>query len=507
MGAGPGDPGLITVTGLNLLQRADVVVFDALANPVLLAQAPAHAERIDVGKRAKHHKLTQDETNQLLADLAGQGKTVVRLKGGDPYLFGRGAEECAFLARLGIPCEVVPGVTSGLAAPATAGIPVTHRKVASTVTIVTGHEDPTKGRTSVDYDGLAKLIATGGTACFYMGVGRLQQIADSLAACGLPRTTPAAVVQWGTLPQQRTARGSLDNIQAHVQAAGVSSPAIIVVGDVAAIDEPGLDFFTDRPLFGQRILVTRTRQQASELSRGLTELGAEVIEAPTLELVPPDSWDAVDKTVQRLDQYNWLLLTSVNAVETLAQRLAALGLDARKLAGVKVAAVGQATATALRDQLRIRPDFLPAEFSGSALARQLVDAHPLEAKRCLLLRADIARPELPRLLRDAGAEVDEIVAYQTRQPAALDQQALAAVTDRRVDWITFTSSSTARNLAALLGDHADLVKQCRTASIGPLTTQALRELGWPVTVEADAATVPALIDAVVAAYSTATSGA
>lgn len=502
VGAGPGDPGLITVTGLRSLRNCDVVVFDALANPVLLAEAPDNAQRIDVGKRAKHHKLTQDETNQLLVDLAREGKNVVRLKGGDPYLFGRGAEECAFLTKHGVKCEVVPGVTSGLAAPATAGIPVTHRKVASTVTIVTGHEDPTKGETSVDYDGLAKLIARGGTACFYMGVGRLQQIADSLADCGLPRTTPAAVVQWGTLPQQRTAKGTLATIKAEVERAGVSSPAIIVVGDVAAIDEPGLDYFTDRPLFGKRILVTRTRQQASELRLGLAELGAEVFEAPTLELVPPSAEDdaRLNQAIDRIDENDWVLLTSANAVNVLAERLAALGRDARQLGRVQIAAVGDATTAALWDQLRLKSDFVPDQFSGEAMAKQFIKEREVEGRRCLLLRADIARPALPRLLVEAGAIVNEVVAYQTQRPEALPDAVLEALREG-MDWVTFTSSSTVRNLVALLGEEKSLLDGVQAASIGPITSQTMGELGLDVAVESDAASVVSLIEAVATANS------
>lgn len=498
VGAGPGDPGLITVTGRERLRKADAVVYDALANPALLAEAPEHAELIDVGKRAKRHKLTQDQTNQLLVDLARQGKRVVRLKGGDPYLFGRGAEECAFVTRHGIHCEVVPGVTSGLAAPAAAGIPVTHRKVASTVTIVTGHEDPTKGDTSVDYGGLAKLIARGGTACFYMGVGRLQQIADSLAERGLARSTPAAVVQWGTLPRQRTARGTLDTIRAEVQRVGVSSPAIIVVGEVAAIDEPGLDYFTARPLFGQRILVTRTRQQASELRLALAALGADVVEAPTLELVAPADWGQVDQAVGRLGGYDWLLLTSVNAVSTLADRLAALELDARQLAGVRVAAVGDATTAALWDRLRVRADFVPSDFAGESLAGQLSAERGVAGKKCLLLRADIARPALPKLLIEAGAEVTEIVAYQTRMPAALPENVLEALREG-IDWVTFTSSSTVRNLVELLGEDRGLLDGVKAASIGPITSATMRESGIDVTVEAASAGVSALVEAVTVA--------
>ena len=499
MGAGPGDPGLITVAGLERLRAADAVVYDALANPALLEQAPASAQRIDVGKRAKRHKLTQDQTNQLLADLALAGQDVVRLKGGDPYLFGRGAEECAFLTRRGVRCEVVPGVTSGLAAPATAGIPVTHRKIASTVTIVTGHEDPTKGHTSVDYEGLAKLIGRGGTACFYMGVGRLQQIADSLTGHGLPVSTPAAVVQWGTLPRQRTARGTLQTIAQRVADAGVSSPAIIVVGAVADLDEPGLDYFTNRPLFGQTVLVTRTRQQASDLRIGLERLGAQVIEAPTLELVPPESWEPIDETLKRVADYDWLLLTSANAVNVLADRLEAIGRDSRCLAGVGLAVVGEATTASLWDRLRLRADFVPAAFSGSTMAQQLIGTHGIDGRRCLLLRADIARPDLPRLLREAGASVDEQVAYRTRVPDALDPVADQALRDGEIDWVTFTSSSTARHLAELLGERSGLISSLKLASIGPSTSQTLRDLGWPITVQAESATLPALTDAIVGA--------
>ena len=515
VGAGPGDPGLITVTGHDLLRRADAVVFDALANPALLALAPASARRLDVGKRARHHKLTQDQTNQLLLDLAREGLNVVRLKGGDPYLFGRGAEECAFLTAHGVRCEVVPGVTAGIAGPATAGIPVTHRKTASTVTIVTGHEDPTKGRTSVDYGGLAALVRTGGTACFYMGVGRLPAIADELTSKGLSPDTPAAAVQWGTLPRQRTVRGTLATLPEAVTAAGLGAPAIIVVGAVASLDEPGLDFFTDRPLFGQRVLVTRTRHQASGLSERLRAAGAEVIEAPTLELVPPADWSAVDAAVGRLagdtdsdadtdaeaGGYDWLVLTSINAVDTLADRLAATGHDARALAGVRVAVVGQSTAEALLSRLAVRADLLPDRFTADSLAREMADAAPagagLAGQHCLLLRADIARPGLPAALAAAGAAVDEVVAYATQPPAALDPAALEALRDGAIDWITFTSSSTARNLHALLGEEAALLAGVNTASIGPATTQTVRGLGLGPTVEASQATLDALVASII----------
>ncbi len=506
VGAGPGDPGLITVTGRDLLCRADAVVYDALANPALLAHAPATARRLDVGKRARHHKLTQDQTNQLLLDLAREGLMVVRLKGGDPYLFGRGAEECAFLAAHGVRCEVVPGVTAGIAGPATAGIPVTHRKTASTVTIVTGHEDPTKGHTSVDYAGLAALIGTGGTACFYMGVGRLPAIAAALTAQGLSADTPAAAVQWGTLPRQRSVRGTLATLSGAVIAQGLGAPAIIVVGAVAALTDPGLDFFTDRPLFGVRVLVTRTRHQASELSAQLQAAGAQVIEAPTLELVPPADWDVVDAALDRLAHppadggYRWLVLTSVNAVDTLADRLHATGHDARALAGVRLAVVGQATADALHARLAVRADLQPPRFTAAALAQAMADAGGLSGARCLLLRADIARPGLPAALTRAGARVDEVVAYETRPPAAMDPDALDALRAGAVDWVTFTSSSTARNLYRLLGADAALLSGVKTASIGPATTETVRTLGLGPTVQAAASTLDALVASLVQAH-------
>ncbi len=499
VGAGPGDPGLITVAGLSALQRADAVVFDALANPVLLDAAPPEAERIDVGKRAKRHKLTQDETNQLLVDLAKQGQRVVRLKGGDPYLFGRGAEEAAFCAKHGVACEVIPGVTAGLAAPATAGIPVTHRKVASTVTIITGHEDPTKGETSIDYAALAGLIKAGGTACFYMGVGRLQAICDELTGHGLPDTMPAALVQWGTLPKQRHVTGTLASIQAKVDAAGLGSPAIIVVGEVAAIDEPGLDFFTARPLFGQRIVVTRTRQQASDLRTRLEELGAEVLEAPAIQIVEPDTQarQAFDAAINAAGDYDAVVFTSTNAVNAVADKLDALGRDSRALAGLHVSCIGAATAQALHARLNITADLVPARSTAEAFVDEFLLATDLVGKRILLPRADIARPMLPAKLHDAGCVVDEVIAYETILTKGLPTAAIDSLRTGEVDWVTFTSSSTADNLVELLGDEAALLSDCKLASIGPQTSATMRDRGLTVAVEADQHDIVGLVKALV----------
>lgn len=504
VGAGPGDPGLITVEGLRRLREADAVVYDALANPVLLDEAPSHAERIDVGKRAKHHKMQQDDISALLVEQAQRGRTVVRLKGGDPFLFGRGAEECAYCAAQGVRCVVIPGVTAGIAAPATAGVPVTHRKLASTVTFVTGHEDPTKGETSVDYAGLAALIGKGGTACFYMGVGRLPQIAQQLTHHGLSESTPVAVVQWGTLPTQRTARGTLATIPAALERAGVSSPAIIVVGAVAGLDEPGLDFFTARPLFGQTVLVTRTRQQSSELSCLLRDAGANVLEAPTIVLEAPTEDDAqhTREAIKTLvtGGFDDAVLTSPNAVDALAGLFDATQHDARALHGTRLSVVGDATAARLRERLGVRPDFVPVQTSGQGIAEELIAAEAVAGRRFVLLRADIARPDLPRMLREAGAtDVIEAVAYRTRPVDALPPAVVESLVADAVDWVAFTSSSTATNLLGLLGHDRSRLGRARVASIGPQTSATCRELRLNVDVEADSPGVAKLVEAVVSA--------
>ena len=507
VGAGPGDPGLLTVAGLDRLRRADVVVFDALANPRLLAEAPANARRVDVGKRARDHKMGQEDINALLVEEALAGRFVVRLKGGDPYLFGRGAEEAAACARAGVACEVLPGVTSGLAAPATAGIPVTHRRVASTVTLVTGHEDPTKDETSVDYRGLALLIGRGGTACFYMGVGRLPLIARQLAAEGLDPATPASIVQWGTTPAQRSARAPLNKLAGVAAAAGISSPAIVVVGEVVAIDEPGLDFFTARPLFGQRVLVTRTGQDPSRLSSLLLEAGADPVEAPTLRLVAPNDPAPAEAAIDRLrpgaaDRFDALVLTSGNAAEALADRLEASGLDGRVLAGVELVVVGPATAAVLHGRLRLRADRLPTTLTGAGVADDLLDAEAVRGRRFLLYRADIGRPELPRRLEAGGAaEVADVVAYESRPVVALPDAALAALRERRIDWLTFTSAATARNLVDLLGNEGALLAELRVASIGPVTSEACEAMGLAVTAEAADPSLPSLVAAMAASSS------
>jgi len=498
VGAGPGDPGLITVRGLRLLRAADVIVYDALANRKLLDEAPAECERIDAGKRAKQHKLTQDETNALLADRALAGKCVVRLKGGDPYVFGRGSEEAIYLHGRGVPIEVVPGITAAMAGPAYAGIPVTHRNVATTCTFVTGHESPDKDESQVEYEPLAALIQRGGTVCFYMGMGRLKMIAERLVELGCKPTTPAAVVQWGTLAKQRSVRSTLADVFDDAARAELGAPAIIVVGDVAALDDDALRWFERRPLFGQTVLVTRTRQQASKLTEQLEQVGAAVIEAPTIAIEPPSpaTREAVDHALTGIGDCDWLVLTSSNGVAALWESMQRLGVDARHLAGVKIAAVGEATAEALRTRLAIQPDFTPTRAVGDALADELIAAHDLAGRRIALFRADIARPALAERLNEAEARVDEIDAYRTVMVDVLPDKVLDALHDRHIDWLTFTSSSTVRNLVDLLPDRS-LIDGVKIASIGPVTSQTLRDLDLPVTVEAEQHDIAGLVKAMV----------
>lgn len=497
VGAGPGDPGLITAAGLDRLRRAEVVVYDALVNAALLREAPRDAELIDAGKRAGRHKLTQEQTNELMLDRARRGRFVVRLKGGDPYLFGRGAEEVVYLARHGVRCEVIPGVTAAVAGACTAGIPVTHRQVASSVTFVTGHEDPTKEKTAIDYAALAALIRAGGTVCFYMGVGRLPDIITALSGHGLDATTPAAIVQWATLPRQTVVRGELDDIADRARAAGIGPPSVIIMGHVADLDEPGLDFFINRPLFGRCVLVTRTRRQASALVAQLAGYGAEVIEAPTIDIAEPESWESVDHAIRRVAGFDWLVLTSANGVSALADRLDGLRLDARHLAGPRIAVIGQATADALHEHLSLRADLIPPRAVAESLAEELISRHEIAGKRVLLLRARDARSALPSQLRGAGAHVEDIAIYQTTITDALPDEAIAAFEAGRVDWVTFTSSSTARNLVGLLGDRRAWLDGVKTASIGPVTSATLRELGLAVTIESPEAQIGALVGAMI----------
>lgn len=494
VGGGPGDPGLVTLRGAQLLSTATVVAHDRLSPREVLALAPADAEIIDVGKQPDRHPLSQDEINRLLVDRAQAGEAVVRFKGGDPFVLARGSEEAQACVAAGVRFEVVPGITSGIAAPAYAGIPVTHRGTAPAFAVVTGHEDPTKAGSQVDYDALARFP---GTLLLYMGVGRLAEIAAALVAGGRPDTTPVALVQWATTPRQRTVTGTLADIAQRREEASLANPAMIVVGDVVALRDE-IAWYEQRPLHGVTVLVPRTRHQAGELSERLRALGAEAVEAPTIAIEPPRDPDALRLAVASLADgaCDWVVFTSTNAVDATWQQVESLGLDARLFAGVRIAAVGTATAAALAAH-GLLADLTPDQQTSRALAAALTGTG--QPGRALLPRADLATDTLTTALRDAGWDADDIEAYRTVAVDALPDDVAARLRGDEIDVIAFPSSSTARNLVALLGGVPPA--QTRIASIGPATSATCAELGVRVDAEADPCDLDGLVDAVVRAVS------
>lgn len=494
VGAGPGDPGLLTVRGLHCLRRAEVVVYDYLANPRLLDEAPRAAERIYVGKTAGHHHLPQEKINALLVDKGRQGKVVVRLKGGDPCLFGRGGEEACELAAAGVTFEIVPGVTAGFGAAIYAGIPLTHRDYTTSLGLITGHEDPTKKVSSLDWSKLATGV---GTLLFYMGMGNLPIITRQLIDHGRAPDTPVAVVRWGTTPRQQTLVGTLADIAERVRQARLGPPAIIVVGEIVELREQ-LRWFDNRPLFGRRILVTRSAGQAGSLSDGLQAAGAEPICCPTLEIVPPPDWRELDAALGQLPSVDYLVLTSVNAVHFCFERLLALGLDSRALHGVTVAVVGAKTAAALK-AYGLRADLLPERQRAEGVAEILL-AQGVAGKRILYPRSQLVRDLLVTELSAAGAVVDAPVAYHTR-PVPGAGERLREALGQGVDAVTFASSSAVEHCLEALGDDAQaLLSKVAIASLGPLTSDTVRRYGLRVAVEADVPSVEALIEALQAYF-------
>ena len=478
VGAGPGDPGLLTVRGAELLRRAEVVVYDRLASPALLELAPAGAELVDVGKAPGRVAMTQEQINALLVERGQAGLEVVRLKGGDPFVFGRGGEEAESCRDANVPFEVVPGITSAIAAPAYAGIPVTHRGLSTSVTIVTGHEDPAKGTTDTDWDALARA---GGTIVVLMGAGRVSEIAKALIAGGRAANTPVAAVRWGTRPEQRTVRATLETIDQ----LGVEAPSAIVVGAVADLE---LGWFEQRPLFGRTVVVTRAREQASELRTRLEQLGAAVIELPSIALEP------VQFSLPALDQFAWLVFTSANGVDAFFDRgLAPVGRDARALAAVRVAAIGPGTADALARR-GVRADLVPPRFVAESLLEAFPDPEAPGA-RVLIARAASARDVLPEGLAARGYDVEVLAVYQT-VPVTPDPDHLARVRAGDVDALTFTSSSTVKNFCDAVGPLESSATS--VISIGPVTSERARSLGLSVDAEADPHTIDGLVAAVLA---------
>jgi uroporphyrinogen III methyltransferase/synthase len=490
VGAGPGNPGLATRRALDLIAGADVIVHDRLVSAAVLAHAAPQSELIYVGKEPGGSSIDQAEINGLLVDHARQGKRVVRLKGGDPFVFGRGGEEAEALADAGVRFEVVPGVTAGVAAPAYAGIPVTHRDAASAVAFITAHEDPCKEDSAIDWQALA---AFPGTLVFYMGVRNLGLVADRLIEHGRSGDEPAAVVEQASLPSQRTVTGSLASIADAATAHGIRPPSVTVIGPVTALRER-LAWLEQAPLHRRKVVVTRARAQASLLAERLSELGAEVIEAPVIRIEPRSGDPRVSDAVGRIagGEYDLICLTSPNGAELLLAAIARAGLDARALAGARLAAIGPGTAGALK-RGGLRADIVPDRSIAEALVEELL-AEQVAGRRVLVARASEARDLLPKRLRGAGAEVDVIALYETvREPLSSDRVTQIA----GADYVTFTSSSTVRYFIKALGGAGNFPTGARIVSIGPITTQTAHELGLEVSVEANRHDVDGLVDALV----------
>ena len=482
IGAGPGDPGLLTLKGRAILERADCVVYDFLAAAELLRFCRRDAEKIFAGKRGGGPRRPQEEISQILISKAREGATVARLKGGDPFVFGRGGEEALALVRAGIPFEVIPGVTSGIAAPAYAGIPVTHREFTSSVSFVAGHEN-----SPPDISALNR-----GTLVFFMGTRNLSTIASSLIAQGRLAQEPAAVIHWGSRPGQQVATGTLADIA--TRAARLQPPTVIVVGEVVRLRDR-LNWFERLPLFGKRIVITRAREQSGLLRDAMEELGAEVIVFPTIEVRNPSSWERLDAAIGRLGEFQFLLVTSANGVRKFLARLKACGRDLRDLKGLTIGAIGPATAMEFA-KTGINVDFIPKEYQAEGLLEALA-RQDLRGKSFLIPRAKVARDLVPRVLEELGARVEVVEAYET-VPAKFSAGELEALLKPPPDLITFTSSSTASNFAKLFPPEglSTVLKGTSIASIGPITSETVRKLGLKVTVEAGESTIPGLVKAI-----------
>ena len=487
IGAGPGDPGLFTLKGRAILERADCIVYDFLAARELLRYARPDAEKIFVGKRGGGPRRPQEEISALVIAKAREGKTVAHLKGGDPFVFGRGGEEAESLVEAGLPFEIVPGVTSGTAAPAYAGIPVTHRGLTSSVCFISAHDDPSTGKSSIDWSTVATSC---GTLVFFMGTKNLAAVAMKLIDCGRAPETPAAVIHWGTRADQQVVTGTLSEIAK--RAAGMHPPTVIVVGEVVRLRER-LQWFERLPLFGKRIVITRTREQAGRLREMLEELGAQVVEIPTIEIRPPASWEPLDSAIRRLEEFQYLLVTSTNGVRNFLTRIHSCGRDVRDLKGLTIGAIGPATAAEFA-RTGVKVDFVPKEYRAEGLLESL-SGHDLTGKAFLIPRAKVARDLVPRALKDRGARVEVVEAYETVAPQFAEGEIERLLTPAP-HMVTFTSSSTASNFAKIVGQEEirRLLTGVAVASIGPITSETVRKLGLTVAVEAKVSTISGLID-------------
>lgn len=476
IGAGPGDPGLFTIKGKECLEKADVVIYDYLVNPKLLEYAKEGAEIIYAGKRKGNTELPQDAINQLLVDKAKEGKAIARLKGGDPFIFGRGGEEAEALFEAGIPFEIVTGVTSASAVPAYAGIPLTHRDFTSSFAVLTGHEDTAKEKSALPWEALAKI----GTLVFLMGVTRIEENMKKLIEHGKPPDTPAAFIAWGTLPVQRTVTGTISDIGKIVKESNLNRlPATIVVGEVVKLREI-LNWFETKPLFGKKVLVTRASNQASVFVKLLEEQGAEAIEFPTIEIIPPRSWSDLDRAIESLCIYNWIIFTSVNGVHFFFERLKNKRKDVRELKGIKIATIGKQTAKSV-ENLGLAVDIIPYDFRAEGIVESFRETD-IKGKCILIPRAREAREILPLELAQMGAEVHVVAAYETKKPSLIKiEKVREMLKDGKIDVITFASSSTARNFLSIFDKddkdkHREILSNSIVACIGPITAEPLIEL-------------------------------
>ncbi len=498
VGAGPGDIGLVTLRAAELLKTAEALVYDWLVNPALLEWAQG-AEKYDVGKKMKartHKKICQIQakTNRLLVTLARKGKKVVRLKGGDPYIFGRGGEEAVYLKEHGVSFEMVPGVSAGYAVPGCAGIPVTDRRYASLVTFVTAHEDPAKDRSSVDWKALAKIK---GTLVSFMGVKTLPQVTQALREGGLSVRTPVSVIEWGTLPWQRMIEGNLKTIAGKVKRAGIGSPAVTVIGEVNRLRKvlrPKRES-QEKSLRGKTVLLTRPKSQSSFLRQALERKGAQVLELPAIQILPPKDWASLDQAIERIRDFHWVFFTSANAVPYFFERLFASGKDVRSLSALKIAAVGEITREALTEK-GIRVDFMPKRFTANSLLNEFKNEYPLRGQKILLPRADIAPDLLPKELEALGAQVKEVVAYQTLSALGPKEKNLLQrwIQKGKIDYVTFASSSAVQNFFRALPPKTRSQVTSRFVTMGPVTSKTLREFGFKPFQEAKAHTAQGLVE-------------
>jgi uroporphyrinogen III methyltransferase / synthase len=498
IGAGPGDPELITLKGIRCLEESDVVIYDNLANSKLLEYCKGSAEIVYMGKRKGAHSFNQDEINEYIVKRAKEGLIVSRLKGGDPFMFGRGGEEVLYLVENNVPFEIVPGITSALAAPIYAGIPPTHRDLASSLAIITGHESPTKTESAIRWE----MISTGAdTLIFLMGMSNLSEIVDNLIRNHLSPDTPCALIRYGTHPEQKTLVGTLDNIVSLADEEKFKAPVVIIVGKVVELRDK-MNWFETKPLFGKKIVVTRARSQASSFGLQLQRLGASVIEYPTIKILPPDNWSKVDKAIESLEDYRWLIFTSVNGVQFFFNRLKELGKDIRCLHQIKICAIGPATSESL-EKYYLKADLCPEEFRAEGIIEALKN-EDLKGKKVLIPRALEAREILPETLKDIGAIVNVVHVYKTVKEESDIDLIKNELENEEIDVITFTSSSTVINFFESIkkfGNH-DMLKNVTIACIGPITRDKVKDYGYKVGIMPKEYTIPALCSEIKKYYET-----